>query len=226
MSDTEIKICGLSSKEAISAAIEGGADYIGLIFFETSPRDVSLEKAAELSGFAGSAINKVAVTVDASDEFMDQIVEAVAPDMLQLHGSETPQQVKELKAKYKLPVMKAIAVSTLDDLSRSDAYENCADRFLFDAKAPKGSDLPGGNAVTFDWTLLKAIGGEVNYMLSGGLNVSNISQALRTTGAKAVDVSSGVESSPGIKDIAKITAFIKAVKAYDKQRKDQNGQSA
>ena len=223
MSDTEIKICGLSNEAAISTAIDGGAHHIGFIFFEKSPRNVSVEKASKLSRFAGSAINKIAVTVNASDGLFDHIVSQTAPDMLQLHGSETPQRVTELKAKYKLPVMKAIAVRTIDDLLKSDAYKTSADRLLFDAKAPDGSDIPGGNAIAFDWTLLKAIGGDVNYMLSGGLNASNISQALRTTGAKAVDVSSGVESSPGIKDIAKIAAFIKTVKEYDKQHKDKNG---
>jgi len=142
--------------------------------------------------------------------------------MLQLHGTETPQRVNELKLRYKLPVMKAFGVGTLDDLLKSDTYMTSADRLLFDAKASHGADLPGGNGLPFDWNLLKAIAPDVNYMLSGGLDASNVMDALQLTGAKAVDVSSGVESSPGVKDVAKIAAFIKTVKAYDERQKDQH----
>jgi len=215
---TEIKICGLSTIEAIDAVIGDGAHYVGFIFFEKSPRHISLETAHQLSSHIDGRINKVAVTVNADDAFLDQMVEALEPDMLQLHGSETPQRVSEIKVNYGLPVMKAFAISTLDDLQKSKPYIGIVDRFLFDAKAPKGSNLPGGNGVSFDWNLLKQFGDPKDYMLSGGLDEANVTEALRVSGASAIDISSGVESSPGVKDIAKITSFIKTIKQYDEAK--------
>lgn len=212
---TEIKICGLSTPEAVIAAVETGADLIGFIFFEKSPRNVSLEKAAELSRQAANAVGKVAVSVNAPQAMLDTIVSQVRPDFLQLHGGETPQQVAEIKKRYGLPVIKAFAIRTNEDLKNLSAYEGIADRFLLDAKAPVGSDLPGGNGVSFDWNLLDKLKTETPVMLSGGLDSGNIANALEVSKLQSIDVSSGVESGPGIKDIAKIRAFIKTVREHD-----------
>ena len=203
-----IKICGLSTPEAVETVIAGGATHMGLIFFEKSPRHVSLEKAAELSKLAKDRVQRVAVSVDATAEYLDSIVEHMQPDMLQLHGSETPERMTELKARYGLPLMKAFAIHEVADLEKIKPYVGIADQFLFDAKPPKGSDLPGGNGVAFDWQIMDQLPENVPYMLSGGLNIGNIAQALEQSGAVAIDVSSGVESSPGQKDIAMIKAFL------------------
>lgn len=212
---TEIKICGLSTQAAVSTCIDAGADLIGFIFFEKSPRHLTLQTAAELSAFAGKKIGKVAVTVNASENEVDEIVAQVKPDFLQLHGKETPDQVSLVKKKYGLPVIKAFAIRTKDDFDQLAAYEGIADRFLLDAKAPKGSDLPGGNGVSFDWKLLASFKTNTPVMLSGGLDAGNINDALEISKASSIDVSSGVESSPGIKDIAKIASFIKTVREHD-----------
>ncbi len=212
---TEIKICGLSTQEAVTACIDAGADLIGFIFFEKSPRHLTLQTAAELSAFAGKKVGKIAVTVNASDKELDAIVAQVKPDFLQLHGKETPDQVSLIKKKYDLPVVKAFAIRTGDDFAQLATYEGIADRFLLDAKAPKGSDLPGGNGVSFDWNLLASFKTNTPVMLSGGLDISNIKDALDISQASSIDVSSGVESSPGIKDVAKIASFIKTVREYD-----------
>ena len=203
-----IKICGLSTPEAVETVIAGGATHMGLIFFEKSPRHVSLEKAAELSKLAKDRVQRVAVSVDATAEYLDSIVEHMQPDMLQLHGSETPERITGLKARYGLPLMKAFAIHEVADLEKIEPYIGIADQFLFDAKPPKGSDLPGGNGVAFDWQIMDQLPENVPYMLSGGLNIGNIAQALEQSGAVAIDVSSGVESSPGQKDIAMIKAFL------------------
>lgn len=213
---TEIKICGLSTHEAVASCMESGVDLIGFIFFEKSPRHLSLEKASELSGIAGKAVGKVAVTVNASTAMQDAIVKQVKPNFLQLHGSETPEQVAEIKARYGLPVIKAFAIRDSEDFKQLDAYAGIADRFLLDAKAPKGSDLPGGNGVSFDWNLLANFKTSTPVMLSGGLDEANIIKALEISGARSIDISSGVESAPGIKDIAKIKSFIKTVRGYDR----------
>lgn len=210
----EIKICGLSTEDAVNAAVKAGADHIGFIFFEKSPRNVSIDTAAGLREIARGKAGVVAVTVNATDEFLDEMVAQVRPDMLQLHGTESPQRVGDLKSRYGLPVMKAFAIKDADDLEKLADYRGIADRFLLDAKAPQGSELPGGNGVSFDWDLLKTIDADVNYMLSGGLNLANIGEALEISGAGAVDVSSGVEAAPGVKDIAKIEAFIKTIRDH------------
>ncbi|MCB1386829.1 MAG: phosphoribosylanthranilate isomerase [Nitratireductor sp.] len=211
----EIKICGLSTPATIDACSAAGADLAGFIFFARSPRNVTPEAAAPLAARARNAnpaLATVAVTVNADDVFLDAIVAAVKPDLLQLHGTESPERLAELGARYGLPLIKAFAIREAADFAALGAYEGLADRFLLDAKAPQGSDLPGGNGVSFDWRLLKSLETPTPWMLSGGLDAANIAEALAISGARAIDVSSGVESSPGVKDIAKIAAFIKTVR--------------
>jgi len=212
----DIKICGLKTPEAIDAAIAGGATHVGFIFFLKSPRNVDVETAADLAARARAGGAKtVAVTVDADDAFLESIVRMVKPDMLQLHGAETPERVKELKDRHGLPVMKAFSIRDATDLAKCVPYLGIADRFLFDAKAPEGSDLPGGNGVAFDWRLLATLDDGIDYMLSGGLDPENVAEALAITGARALDVSSGVESAPGVKDINRIAAFLEAARAAE-----------
>lgn len=207
----DIKICGLKTDAAVDAALAGGASHIGFIFFERSPRHVGLDEAARLRARAQHKAKSVAVTVDAYDAALDAIVSAMSPDMLQLHGKETPARVAEVKARYELPVMKAFSVSDEADLEAIAPYRGVADRFLFDARPPKGSDLPGGNGVAFDWRLLAALDPGLDYMLSGGLNAGNIGDALRQARPPGIDISSGVESAPGVKDPALIAKFFEAV---------------
>jgi phosphoribosylanthranilate isomerase len=207
----DMKICGLSTPEAVEAAITGGANHVGFIFFPKSPRHVDLERAAELARLAEGRVRRVAVTVDASDAELGRIVEDVRPDMLQLHGRETPERVRAVKAAFGLPVMKAFSIRAPEDLKRIAAYRGVADRFLFDAKAPAGSELPGGNGLPFDWRLLAALDADVEYMLSGGLNMGNIARALAETRPAGIDVSSGVESAPGAKDTRLIAEFLETV---------------
>lgn len=209
----DIKICGLKTDAAIAAALAGGASHVGFIFFAKSPRYVDPAQAGRLREAARGKANAVAVTVDADDEFLDEIVARLRPDMLQLHGSETPARVAELKARYGLPVMKVLSVSEAADLGRIKPYIGIADRFMFDAKPPKGSQLPGGNGVAFDWRLLAGLDAGLDYMLSGGLNAANVGDALRLANPPAIDISSGVESAPGVKDPALIEQFFRAVRA-------------
>lgn len=210
----DIKICGLKTEDALEAAIAGGASHVGFIFFARSPRYIEPGAAAPLAARAKRAgVTPVAVTVDADDAFLDAIVATMQPAMLQLHGKETPERVAELKARYGLPAMKALAISTADDLEKRKPYEGIADRFLFDAKPPKGSDLPGGNAVSFDWSLLAALPADVDYLLAGGLDAGNVGEAVAIARPPGLDISSGVESAPGVKDTGKIAAFFDAVKA-------------
>jgi phosphoribosylanthranilate isomerase len=209
----DIKICGLKTDHAMAAALAGGATHVGFIFFAKSPRYVEPAHACRLREAARGKALAVAVTVDASDTFLDQIVTAMQPDMLQLHGSETPEQVAELKVRYGLPVMKALPLSEAADLDRIEPFIGVADRFLFDAKPPKGSVLPGGNGVAFDWRILAGLDAGVDYMLSGGLNAANIGDALRLANPPGIDISSGVESAQGVKDPALIEQFFRAVRA-------------
>jgi phosphoribosylanthranilate isomerase len=206
--DFEIKICGLSTNESIDAVIAGGASHMGLIFYEKSPRHVSLEAAKALSRHAGNRILKVSVSVNADDHYLDGIVEAMAPDILQLHGSESAERVCEVKTRYGLPVMKAFAISEKSDLEKIMPYMGIADRFLFDAKPPEGAKLPGGNGVAFDWEIMDALPDNVPYMLSGGLDASNVCDAIKRLDVKAVDISSGVERAPGVKDTKLIEDFL------------------
>ena len=209
----DIKICGLKTDKALAAALAGGASHVGFIFFAKSPRYVEPAQARRLREAAIGKAKAVAVTVDAGDTLLDEVVETMQPDMLQLHGSETPERVAELKARYGLPVMKALAVSAAADLGQIKLFVGIADRFLFDAKPPKGSELPGGNGVAFDWRILAGLDAGVDYMLSGGLNAANIGDALRLADPPGIDISSGVESAPGVKDPALIEQFFRAVGA-------------
>lgn len=207
----DVKICGLKSEEAVDRAVARGATHIGFIFFPKSPRNIEPAAAGELAERVRGYVKIVAVTVDADTDDLDEIIDQVKPDYLQLHGTESPERLLTLKALYGLPVIKAFSIRDVDDLERIDPYIGIADRFLFDAKPPKGSELPGGNGVSFDWRLLQSLDGSIDYMLSGGLNKDNVAQALALTGARAIDVSSGVESAPGVKDTGMIDAFFDAV---------------
>ncbi|QKC93632.1 phosphoribosylanthranilate isomerase [Mesorhizobium sp. NZP2298] len=209
----DIKICGLKTDQAMAAALAGGASHVGFIFFAKSPRYIEPAQAGRLREAARGKALAVAVTVDATDAFLDGIVENMQPDILQLHGSETPERVAELKVRYGLPVMKALPLSEVADLDRIKPFIGVADRFLFDAKPPRGSVLPGGNGVAFDWRILAGLDAGVDYMLSGGLNAANIGDALRLANPPGIDISSGVESAPGVKDPALIEQFFRAVRA-------------
>ncbi|MBB3145533.1 phosphoribosylanthranilate isomerase [Phyllobacterium trifolii] len=209
----DIKICGLKTAEAVAAALDGGASHIGFIFFPKSPRYVDPGEAGRLRQAAKGRAIAVAVTVDPDDVTLDAIVAAMQPDMLQLHGNESVNRVAEIKARYGLPVMKALALRERGDLEQIKPYIGVADCFLFDAKPPKGSELPGGNGVSFDWQVLSELDASIDYMLSGGLNASNIGDALRATNAQGIDISSGVESAPGVKDVGLIRDFFRAVRA-------------
>ena len=208
-----IKICGLSTPEAVERTADLDADMAGFIFFAKSPRHVAIETAADLADRARDrGLETVAVSVDMDDAGLDDIVAKVKPDWLQLHGAESPERVSDLKTRHGLPVMKAFAIREAADLDRIAPYIGIADRFLFDAKPPKGSDLPGGNGVSFDWRLLAALDGAASYMLSGGLTKDNVGEALAISGATMVDVSSGVESAPGVKDLGMMNDFVRAVR--------------
>lgn len=208
----DIKICGLKTAEAVDKAADLGASHAGFIFFEKSPRHIEPADAGRLADRLRGRVKIVSVTVDAEDDDIDEIVALMRPDILQLHGNERPNRVLTLKAMTGLPVMKAISVREAEDLRKIEPYEGIVDRFLFDARPPPGSDLPGGNGVSFDWRLLEKLDGAVDYMLSGGLNKDNIVEALAITHARGIDVSSGVESGPGIKDLAMMDAFFAALR--------------
>jgi len=197
----------------VAAVLAGGASHIGFVFFAKSPRHVTPQQAAQLRQAATGRAEAVAVTVNADDATLDEIVAAMAPDMLQLHGRETPERVTAVKQRYGLPVIKAFAVREAADLAAIEPYRGLADRFLFDAKPPAGSELPGGNGVSFDWRLLAGLDAELDYMLSGGLNAANVGDAIRLANPPAIDISSGVESAPGVKDVALIENFFRAVRA-------------
>ena len=207
-----VKICGLSTESALAAALDAGAERIGLVFFPRSPRHLTHQRAAALADLARGRAAVVALTVDADDAALAAIVAAVAPDMLQLHGRETPERVAAVRARFGLPVVKALGVAEAEDLDAVPAYAAVADEILFDAKPPRGAALPGGNGVSFDWRILRGLDLGVPFMLSGGLGPDNVGDALRATGAPAVDVSSGVESAPGLKDPALIARFVVAAK--------------
>lgn len=209
----DIKICGLKTPEAIDHAVALGATHVGFIFFGKSPRHIEPADAGVLADRVRGRAKIVSVSVDADDDELDEIMAMIRPDILQLHGRETPDRVLTIKAVTGLPVWKALSISEASDLDRIDAYDGIVNRFLFDAKAPKGSELPGGNGVTFDWTLLKGLSERVDYMLSGGLNKDNIGEALRIARPTGIDTSSGVESSPGVKDLKIMDEFFAAVRA-------------
>jgi phosphoribosylanthranilate isomerase len=203
-----VKICGLSTPAALEAALGAGADMVGFVFFAKSPRHVLPDQARELGARARGRAKIVALTVDANDPALGAIVAALRPDLLQLHGSETPERVGAIGRTFGLSTIKAIGVGAVRDLAAAKDYREVADMMLFDAKAPRDADLPGGNGVPFDWRLLKGATGETAFLLSGGLDADNVAEAIALSGARGVDVSSGVERAPGVKDEAKIEAFI------------------
>ena len=208
----DVKICGLRTPETVDAAIEAGADWLGFVFYGPSPRNLPYADALPLARHVGDRAKKVALLVDAQDGEIAAVVEALRPDLIQFHGEEEPRRVAEIRSRYGIPVMKAIGVSTPEDLARAEAYRFVADRILFDAKPPRDSRLPGGNGRTFDWNILAGLDLGKPYMLSGGLDAGNVARAIAATGAPGVDVSSGVESSPGVKDAGRIAAFVRAVR--------------
>ncbi len=213
MSDIRVKICGLRTEADVLAVAAAGAAYAGFVFFAKSPRNVTVEQARGLALIAPPGLAKVALTVDAGDAALDAIVEAVPLDMLQLHGHESPDRVAEVRARYGLPVMKAVGVADEGDLATLMEYSLVADQILIDAKPPKNADLPGGNGLSFDWRLVAQRRWLRPWMLAGGLTPDNVAEAIRLTNARQVDVSSGVESAPGVKDAARIAAFVTAAGA-------------
>ncbi len=210
--NTRTKICGLKTESDVVAAAAAGAAYVGFVFFEKSPRNISFEDAADLAQLVPLGMAKVALTVNADNAMLDELTAKVPLDMLQLHGKERPERVAEVKARYGLPVMKAIGVADAADMEQISLYTGIADQLLIDAKPPKGSVLPGGNGLAFDWRLLAGRRWATPWMLAGGLTPENVAQAVQLTGAKQVDVSSGVESQSGVKDHDKISAFCDATR--------------
>lgn len=208
-----VKICGLTRPADVAAAVAAGASYVGFVFFEKSPRHLALAAARALALEVPPGIVKVALTVDAEDAALDALLARVPIDMLQLHGRESPERVAALRARHGLPVMKAVGVAAARDLAALDDYAEVADQLLVDAKPPPGAPLPGGNGLAFDWRLLTGRRWTRPWMLAGGLTPENVAEAVRRTGARQVDVSSGVESAPGEKDPARIRAFIDAAAA-------------
>jgi phosphoribosylanthranilate isomerase len=210
-----VKICGLSTRETLDAALQAGADMVGFVFFPPSPRHLDLATARDLGRQARGRASKVALTVDADDATLANIVEALQPDILQLHGKETVARLRDIKQAFGLPVMKAIAVATPADLAPLPGYAAVADRILFDARAPKEATRPGGLGAVFDWHVLEKLDLRLPFMVSGGLDAGNVAEAVRVTRAGGVDVSSGVERAPGIKDPDMIRAFIRAARATE-----------
>jgi phosphoribosylanthranilate isomerase len=208
-----VKICGLSTPEALDAALEASADMVGFVFFPPSPRHVAFDAAQAIGHRVRDRAAKVALTVDADNAFLDAVVEALQPDILQLHGKEPPARVAELKRRFGLPAMKAIAVETRADIKFIAEFTAVADRLLFDARAPREATRPGGLGKAFDWHLLENLDAGLPFMLSGGLDAGNVGEALRITRTAGVDVSSGVERAPGEKDPDKIRAFVRAARA-------------
>ena len=211
----QAKICGIKTPSAMQAAIDGGTSYIGLVFYPPSPRAVTGIEAAPLAAMVPNSVKKVGLFVDIGDDRLTEILNNVPLDILQLHGKETPERVAEIKKATGLPVMKVIHIEKADDFAGIDRYSDIADQILFDAKAPKDlkNALPGGNAISFDWSLFANHPWQNSWMLSGGLNAANVAEAIHVSGARAVDVSSGVESAPGMKDNKMIAAFLETVLA-------------
>ncbi|QDP23126.1 phosphoribosylanthranilate isomerase [Bradyrhizobium cosmicum] len=208
-----VKICGLSTRETLETALDAGADMVGFVFFPPSPRHLSLEAGRDLGRQVKRRALKVALTVDADDATFDNIMDALSPDIFQLHGKETVARLRDIKQKFGRPVMKALPVETAADLALLPGYAAVADRILFDARPPKDATRPGGLGAPFDWHLLQNLELALPYMVSGGLHAGNVAEAVRVTRAGGVDVSSGVESAPGVKDPEMIKAFIRAARA-------------
>ncbi len=210
--NTEIKICGLSTREAVDAAIDAGADYFGLVHFEKSPRHVTLEQASALRDHAGDRIKTILLSVNAAPELTGKALEIVRPDVVQFHGNETPEWLRLVQQYSKAEIWKALGVKDAETLAKSARYNDAAHRLLFDAPAKA---LPGGTGTSFDWSLLADFDHKLPWGLAGGLTPANAGEAIAATGAKMVDTSSGVESAPGVKDVDKIQAFCQAVRDYD-----------
>ncbi|MBO0717431.1 MAG: phosphoribosylanthranilate isomerase [Rhizobiales bacterium] len=206
-----VKICGLSTPETLDAALDAGADMVGFVFFPPSPRHLQFDAARALGQRVRGRAQKVALTVNADEAFLQSVVEALGPDILQLHGAESVAQITAIRRKFGLPVMEAVPIAVKDDLKRIGTYAAVADRLLFDARAPRDATRPGGLGNTFDWQLLKNVG--VPFMLSGGLDAGNVGEALRIAPATGIDVSSGVERAPGVKDVEKIIAFVRTARS-------------
>jgi len=213
-----VKICGLSTPATLEAALAAGADMVGFVFFAKSPRHIGFGAARALGAQARGRAKVVALSVDADDDLLSLIVEALSPDILQLHGRESPARVKEIGARFGRATMKAIGVAAPEDLAPAAAYDSVADFLLIDAKPPRDAALPGGNGLAFDWQALAGVRGKLDYMLAGGLTPANVGEAIRLTGATAVDVSSGVESRPGEKDSELIRRFLRAAKTAREAR--------
>jgi phosphoribosylanthranilate isomerase len=207
-----VKICGLSTPETLDVALDGGADLVGFVFFPASPRNVTLAQARELGARVNRRAEKVALAVDPDDRLIEGIVDALKPDVLQLHGHETPERVADIRKRFGVPVMKVLPVAEAADLAAASAFSGVADRLLFDARPPRDATRPGGLGRSFDWRLLRGIQPGTRFMLSGGLDAENVAEALAITRAAGVDVSSGVERAPGQKDPDKIRAFIRAAR--------------
>jgi phosphoribosylanthranilate isomerase len=220
-----IKICGLNTPESVDVALEAGADAVGFVFFPPSPRHLGFEAARALGARVRDRALKVALAVDAADDWLAAVIEALRPDMLQLHGKETRDRVVMVRTRFGLPVIKALPIAERADLTPIRLYASVADRLLFDARAPREATRPGGLGKSFDWRLLEGIDPGVPFMLSGGLDAGNVAEALRITNAPAVDVSSGVERAPGEKDPDKIRAFVRAARnaAKASERKVASG---
>lgn len=212
MPTAAIKICGISTPDAVEAAIKARAAHIGLVFFPKSPRAVTPVEAAQLSARAEGRIGRVGLFVDADDTVLGDAVAAASLDALQLHGEETPERAAQLRARFGIPVWKALPVASVRDVERAAAYADAVDLILFDAKTPKGT-LPGGMGLSFDWSLVAGWKGSIAWGLAGGLDPANVAEAIRRTRAPLVDTSSGVESAPGIKDESRIAAFCAAVRS-------------
>lgn len=208
--DIRVKICGLRDAAGVEAAVAAGATYVGFVFFAKSPRNITLDTAAALAQHVPPGVAKTALVVNADDGFLDALNDQVPIDILQLHGAEAPDRVTEVRQRYRLPVMKAVGVADITDLAALESYGKVADQLLVDAKPPKNADLPGGNGLTFDWRLIAGRRWPVPWMLAGGLTPLNVAEAVKLTGAAQVDVSSGVETAPGVKDAELITDFCRA----------------
>ena len=213
MTQVRAKLCGLTKPSDIDAAIANDAAYVGFVFFAKSPRCVDVKTATALAVMVPPGMAKVGLVVNMTDAELQHVTDNVPLDILQLHGSETPERVSEIRAKFGLPVMKAVGIATADDVARARQYAGVADQLLLDAKPTPEDDLPGGNGLSFDWRLLQGQSWYVPWMLAGGLDATNVAEALRLTGANQVDVSSGIEAAPGVKDPEKIADFMTAVKA-------------
>lgn len=211
MSRVAIKICGVSTPEAIDAALNGGASHVGFVHFSKSPRHVTPQRLTDLANRVPPSVKKVAVVVDPDDTLIDALIAGAGIDVLQLHGDEKPGRAAAIRARTGLEVWKAISIKTAADLAAGSNFVGAADRLLYDAKTPDGAALPGGMGQRFDWALLAGHRPPLAWALSGGLDAANVGEAIRVTGAPLVDVSSGVESGPGVKDVDKIAAFCKAV---------------